>query len=159
MILLNRVLYAVAAAVFFIGLSSLFMPEFSFDNSTIKAIKIKPFKQNVSESINLGFLAVPENNFFDLKGGHWFSVVREKPSFKAGKRLKLQGIVKLSGVEGVLTDQGFVLIGQILNGGRLLRVEKGKAIIDVLGTEKVLLINNEAINRKKFKSLGFPLFK
>jgi len=158
-ILLNRVLYVVIAAIFFVGLGALLMPGFSFDNSTIKAIKIKPFKQNPIESVDLGFLDVPENNFFDLKGEHWFSVVREKPTFKAGKRVKLQGIVKLSGVEGVLTDQGFVLVGQMLNGGRLLRVEKGKAIIDVLGAEKVLVINNEAINRKKFISLGFPLFK
>jgi len=158
-ILLNRILYAVIATVFFVGLGSLLMPEFSFDNSMVKAIKVKPFKQSPIESVNLVFLDAPENNFFDLKGEHWFSVVREKPTFKAGKRLKLQGIVKLSGVEGVLTDQGFVLIGQMLNGGRLLRVEKGKAIIEVLGAEKVLLINNETINRKKFKALGFPLFK
>jgi len=157
-IFVNRLLYYSIAVFFILAFSISFIPGFSVNDVHVDAIKIKPVKLTLVENAFKPF-TFDDRNFFDAKGVHWFSMTPDKNEFKSERTFRLLGVIHLPGVEGVMTDQGFVAVGQMLNGGRLLRIDQGKAIIDILGMEKILIIDDISLDNHKFKSLGFPFIK
>lgn len=111
---------------------------------------------------------IPQWNPFDPKGEPW-SLVRRKPDEVKRQQVSPQqtiqvegvtGVLRLPGLQGVMTDQGFVEVGELFSGAEVRQIGDGVAVFSVAGKgEQVIRIDPERDKRRaSFQALGMPIF-
>ena len=96
---------------------------------------------------------LPSRNVFDPGGRPWRPAVGKPtvvttPAKAPAPRGRFRGLVRLGGVEGVFTDDGFVTVGGEVQGGRLEAVEDGKAVVRTSEGVRELPINPDREDRR-----------
>jgi len=161
--LINRVLYGILGLVLSLGVMVWFVPKQRIDYSDVKPVKVTRLKI-ADRKVSGPELLPPSRNIFDVQGKLWQKnrplsndKSRQHSENNLSKSIKVTGIVRLPGLEGVLTSQGFYKVGKKLNGGKLVGVSDGEYILDFSGVHKRIAIDTtRARRRKRFDSIGFP---
>jgi hypothetical protein len=151
---INRVLYAVLLLFSVVALFAWVMPHNVLDLTEIQSVKVATL--SIPNSPDSDRINDPGRNVFDKDGNAW-----QKPrgikEAEGNTATTVLGIVRLRGLDGVLTLQGFVPIGKTINGGKLVAVEQGKYVLDFEGQRKEFAVDdNRERRRKRFESLGLP---
>lgn len=115
---------------------------------TVKPLEIKETKA----------IEPPAYNVFDPNRQDWQkSKAITSRNSTGNKATNVLGIVRLRGINGVLTSQGFISIGNPINGGVLVEVSDGKYIIETEGQRETFSINSNIEKiRRRFKEMGLP---
>ncbi len=151
---INRVLYAVLLLFLVVVGLALVMPNDVLDLAEIEPVKVATL--NVPSFTDPGEIKEPSRNVFD-KDGHAWQKPRGFKDTAGSTSATVVGIVRLRGVDGVLTLQGFVPVGKLINGGKLVAVGKGEYTLDFDGQRKAFTVDeNRERRRKRFESLGLP---
>lgn len=168
--LINRTLYAILLLCSVAAVLALIMPHDTLDLTEIEPIKVAI--SNIPSFIDLGEINAPGRNIFDKEGKAWQKPrgVNDRTKTPNGSgytdnggegaentTTTVLGLVRLRGVDGVLTPQGFVAIDKFINGGKLVSIGKGEYTLDFEGQRKQFAIDeNRERRRKRFESLGLP---
>lgn len=96
---------------------------------------------------------LPSRNIFDPDGRPWRPAVQAPaivatPSKTPAGPVGFRGLVRLGGVRGVFTDDGFVALGGNVESGRLEAVERGKVTIRTSEGIREVPINPDRENRR-----------
>ena len=116
----------------------------------------------VAEYGDSGIL-VGERNPFDPKGDRWTAapITEERVASKAPRRGApggIRGVFKVPGVEGVLTDDGFISVGETVQGVRVQKVEREEVTFSLDRNETATWVNAERDRRRKaFERRGLHL--
>lgn len=173
---INQALYAVLLLLAIVAAIAWIMPHKSIDLSEVDPVEVAKFNlPNFSEQVAI---KEPRRNVFDKNGIAW-QKSRELNKTTAGKtataaensgtagnaavdeeamaEAEVLGLIRLGGLEGLLTRKGFVPVGRFINGGKLVSVGKSEYVLDLKGQRKVFSVDDDRERRRKrFKSLGFP---
>lgn len=108
-------------------------------------------------------VVIGERNPFDQSGERWTpqAVVVERPATEARRRGAPQGIrglFKVPGVEGVLTDDGFVSVGGTVDGAQVERVDADEVMFSLDRDATATWVNTERNRRREaFEKRGLNL--
>lgn len=151
---INRILYAGLLLISVIAVTAWVMPHDVLDLAEIEPVKIAAL--TIPSFTDSDEIKDPSRNIFDQYGHAW----RKPRGFKqaaGNSETTVVGIVRLRGLDGVLTLQGFVPVGKLINGGKLASVGQGEYILDFEGQRKTFAVDDSRERRRKrFKSLGLP---
>lgn len=153
--LVNRLLISGIALLLLGGAATLLIKQHSLAVGEVEPVAVYPF-QPVPP-----FTAPPTpdmgKNPFSKDGGHWqHSVAKPPPKTVEGvaKDARLRGIIRLPGKEGILTDKGFVPLGQAYGGGTLKSVATDRIEISTPQGAKFVDLHPE--RRKLSERLQHP---
>lgn len=112
---------------------------------------------------------IPRWNPFDPNGEQWTParkqpVAAKKKQISAQQQVKVEGvtgILRLPGLQGVITDKGFIEVGEVFSGAEVRQVGDGEAVFSVSGKDELVIrINPQRDERRdSFRALGMPLFR
>ena len=160
MLLANRILYACLGLLTMLLVLGLIWPVQDLpkdDRGRIRLPKIVLREDGIYRAMKM-----PVWNVFDPKGLDWKKITRVagKKSSTIKDLGNIKGIIRVPGFAGVLTDRGFVRVGERIAGGRLVAVEDGVAIVEISGKKvSVAVDKSREKRRRQFKSLGFPFLQ
>jgi len=108
---------------------------------------------------------VSERNPFDPQGLRWTPKAAPAPQrAKAsvapapGAPSGIKGVFQIPGVEGVFVADGFISLGETVQGARVQRVDPEAVVFSLDGKRTATWANTEREQRKKqFRELGLPL--
>jgi len=70
------------------------------------------------------------------------------------------GLLRLPGLQGVITEQGFIEVGELFSGAEVRRVGDGEAVFSAVGKgDLVIRIDPKRDERRaSLRAAGMPLF-
>jgi len=160
MVLFSRSLYALVFVLMLLTGAGVVWPISDF--KSIQADKIKVPKVKVDDFKSYKEISIPLVNVFDPEGKDWKKqrVVKSSKSNGSEKMQDIKGILQLPSLSGVLTDNGFVAVGEKLSGWELLSVNNGKAVLQKQGKKIDIWVDKSRKKRKiQFEKMGFPFLK
>jgi len=160
MLLANRILYACLGLLTMLLVMGLIWPVQELPQGERGRVRLPAI--DLQEKSFYRVMKMPVWNVFDPKGLDWKKITRAAGNKSSTiKDLgNIKGIIRIPGFAGVLTDQGFVRVGEGIAGGRLVAVEDGVAIVDISGKKvSVAVDKSREKRRRQFKSLGFPFLQ
>jgi len=111
---------------------------------------------------------IPQWNPFDPNGEAWTLVPKravevEKKSVSPPQTVQVEGVtglLRLPGLQGVITEQGFIEVGELFSGAEVRRVGDGEAVFSAVGKgDLVIRIDPKRDERRaSFRAAGMPLF-
>ncbi len=162
---------ALWAALAMLGIASALLlvvrPTLDPEIDSIVPISVAEMKPDLGADTVRGpvFVMLPEWNIFAENGEPWQQVqapaaaatpdrVRKAQKFNADG---IKGSLRMPGLEGVMTDQGFVAVGGSLEGAEILSLQNGEIVVSTSGQEQSVVVNPTRQQRKaKFEAIGFP---
>lgn len=95
---------------------------------------------------------MPERNPFAADGQHWRPEAQtpqiSQPQPAGPKPVNLRGLIRIGSLEGVFVDDGYVAVGEALQGGRLEAATEGGAVIRSDQGERRLVLDPDRKKRR-----------
>ncbi|WP_031433485.1 hypothetical protein [Methylomarinum vadi] len=157
---LSKILYLLSLLFFVVALLGWMWPIDSPEYFNVEKIRLKTIEfQNKDDGIQMD---MPVKNVFDPEGKDWREkkVKQKQRVSSVSPQQKINGIIQFFSFAGVLTDAGFVAVGEELDGWTLVAVNNGKAILEMNGKKIEINVDSSREARKKrFGQAGFPFLK
>ena len=166
--ILVRILWAGLVLIGVAAVVLVLMPaEVKSGADNVAPIPVPGAGQNGGHNLLAGYVdvALPQWNVFDPEGKPW-KLQREAPrqpktvEAKKPDSFKLEGvkgILQLPGLDGMVTEKGFVEVGETYEGARIREVQSGSVIFTAKGKEQILTVNPERDKRRaSFEQFGLP---
>lgn len=164
--IINRLLWGAIAlmAVLLVILGRLpidVLPE----TGMLQPITVPATSANAQTSLQGFDIHVPEWNIFDRDGEVWMvempsvELPNGEPALivKTAKLRVIQGIIRLPGYEGLLTERGLVEVGGTYEGAKVKSIADGKVVFNSIEGDEIVPVEAERLQRRKdFIHYGFP---